>query len=40
MRHRPPYAAASHVNAFPLRRIFPTDGDGKCAVQHSVSVSQ
>jgi hypothetical protein len=23
-----------------LRRIFPTDGEGKCAVQHSVSLSQ
>ena len=31
---------ASHVNPSPLRRILPDDGDGKCAVQHSVSVSQ
>lgn len=31
---------AAHTNALPLRRIFPTDGEGKCAVQHSVSVSQ
>ena len=31
---------ASQENPFPLRRIFPTDGEGKCAVQHSVSVSQ
>jgi hypothetical protein len=31
---------AAQTNPLPLRRIFPTDGDGKCAVQHSVSVSQ
>jgi hypothetical protein len=31
---------ASQLNALPLRRIFPTVGEGKCAVQHSVSVSQ
>ena len=31
---------ASQENPLPLRRIFPTDGEGKCAVQHSVSVSQ
>ena len=31
---------ASQVNPFPLRRIFPVEGEGKCAVQHSVSVSQ
>ncbi|MET4171562.1 hypothetical protein ABIF68_000458 [Bradyrhizobium japonicum] len=31
---------AAHTNALPLRLIFPTDGEGKCAVQHSVSVSQ
>jgi hypothetical protein len=31
---------ASHVNPSPLRRILPDDGEGKCAVQHSVSVSQ
>ena len=31
---------ASHENPLPARRIFPVEGDGKCAVQHSVSVSQ
>ncbi len=31
---------ASQENPLPLRRIFPTEGEGKCAVQHSVSVSQ
>jgi hypothetical protein len=31
---------ASQANPLPIRRIFPTDGEGKCAVQHSVSVSQ
>jgi hypothetical protein len=31
---------ASQENPFPSRLIFPVEGDGKCAVQHSVSVSQ
>jgi len=31
---------AAQTKPLPLRRIFPTDGEGKCAVQHSVSVSQ
>jgi hypothetical protein len=31
---------ASQENPSPQRRIFPADGEGKCAVQHSVSVSQ
>ena len=31
---------ASQENPLPLRRIFPTEGEGKCAVQHSVSVLQ
>ena len=30
----------SHENPLPWRRIFPVEGEGKCAVQHSVSVSQ
>jgi len=30
----------SHTNPFPLRLILPDDGEGKCAVQHSVLVSQ
>lgn len=34
------FATASHENPLPERRILPVDGDGKCAVQHSVSVSQ
>lgn len=34
------YLAASQENPLPRRRIFPVEGDGKCAVQHSVSVSQ
>jgi RNA polymerase sigma-70 factor (ECF subfamily) len=33
-------ATASHENPLPARLIFPADGEGKCAVQHSVSVSQ
>ena len=36
----PNYATASQVNPLPDRRIFPVEGEGKCAVQHSVSVSQ
>ena len=39
----PPYKFSqtiSQVNPFPLRLILPDDGEGKCAVQHSVSVSQ
>jgi hypothetical protein len=32
--------AATQTNPLPLRRILPVDGEGKCAVQHSVSVSQ
>ena len=31
---------ASQVKPSPLRLIRPTEGEGKCAVQHSVSVSQ
>src|SRR6266699_6817459 len=31
---------ASQKNPLPERRIFPAYGEGKCAVQHSVSVSQ
>ncbi|MGY4282399.1 hypothetical protein ACVWXO_001619 [Bradyrhizobium sp. LM2.7] len=31
---------AAQTKPLPLRLIFPTDGEGKCAVQHSVSVSQ
>jgi len=31
---------ASQENPLPARRIFPVDGEGKCAVQHSVAVSQ
>ena len=30
----------SQPNPSPLRRILPADGEGKCAVQHNVSVSQ
>jgi hypothetical protein len=30
----------SQINPLPERRIFPVDGEGKCAVQHNVSVSQ
>ena len=30
----------SQVNPLPLRLILPDEGEGKCAVQHSVSVSQ
>jgi hypothetical protein len=30
----------SQLNPSPLRRILPADGEGKCAVQHNVSVSQ
>lgn len=30
----------SQENPSPLRLILPTDGEGKCAVQQSVSVSQ
>lgn len=36
----PHYVAAAQTKPLPLRLIFPTDGEGKCAVQHSVSVSQ
>ena len=31
---------ASQENPLPLRLIRPTEGEGKCAVQHNVSVSQ
>ncbi len=31
---------ASQENPLPWRPIFPVEGEGKCAVQHSVSVSQ
>jgi hypothetical protein len=31
---------ASQLNAFPFRLIFPIVGEGKCAEQNSVSVSQ
>ena len=30
----------SQLNPLPQRRILPADGEGKCAVQHSVLVSQ
>lgn len=36
----PHYVTAAQTNPLPFRRIFPTDGEGKCDVQHSVSVSQ
>ena len=32
--------SASQEKPLPARRILPVDGEGKCAVQHSVSVSQ
>ncbi|MEZ0099600.1 hypothetical protein ABIF25_003182 [Bradyrhizobium elkanii] len=32
--------AVSHTNPLPFRLILPIDGEGKCAGQHSVSVSQ
>jgi hypothetical protein len=32
--------AATLENPSRQRRIFPVEGEGKCAVQHSVSVSQ
>src|ERR1700760_3586014 len=32
--------AISHMKPLPLRLILPADGEGKCAVQHKVSVSQ
>ena len=35
-----PAYTASQLKALPLRRIFPTVGEGKCAVQHNVSLSQ
>ena len=35
-----PELTASQENPLPRRRIFPVEGDGKCAVQQSVSVSQ
>jgi hypothetical protein len=31
---------ATQEKPLPLRLILPTEGEGKCAVQHSVSVSQ
>lgn len=30
----------SHTNPLPLRLILPADGEGKCAGQHRVAVSQ
>ena len=36
----PPYITVSHRNPSPQRLIWPRDGDGKCAKQHSVFVSQ
>ena len=40
MRSRSHGYTVSQEKPLPLRLILPTDGEGKCAVQHSVSVSQ
>ena len=37
---RGPSYTGSHENPSPRRRILPTEGEGKCAGQHSVSLSQ